>query len=210
MLDLKPGDIVRMNDQYQVLLKDRGKLWKVTSYPWKVSGTPVVKLEGRTSGYAVDGLDLVCEDVEALLKRYKANVEFYPDLREEEERTNACIRINNPERNADKVIPFLELVRQNPDLPIIPFVDNDAVCADYSTTVCAFGGAEVKTFVCYDERIYFEDDLNDLISKYYEGIGDYLDCSPDFSDDEILVLAHEWVKALPWKKAIIVWINGEG
>ena len=189
MLDLKPGDIVRMNDQYQVLLKDRGKLWKVTSYPWKVSGTPVVKLEGRTSGYAVDGLDLVCGDVESLHRRYQYQVDTNPVLRDVEEDTKRNIRICNPDRKADKVIPFLELVRQNPDLPIIPIVDNEAVCDEYNATVCAFGGAEVRTFVCYDNWTYFDDEMDDLISKRLEEIGDYMDKCPEFSEDDLLVLA---------------------
>lgn len=56
---LKPGDLVTMNDNYRVLPANKGKVWKVVSDPWMVCSSWVVKLEGRTSGYAVDGLDLV-------------------------------------------------------------------------------------------------------------------------------------------------------
>lgn len=56
---LKPGDRVVMNDKYRVLEQNRGKVWTVTSEPWMVCGTWVVKLEGRSAGYAVAGLDLV-------------------------------------------------------------------------------------------------------------------------------------------------------
>ena len=59
---LKPGDHVIMNDNYRVFPNNKGKVWKVVSDPWMVCGTWVVKLEGRTSGYAVDGLDLVSDE----------------------------------------------------------------------------------------------------------------------------------------------------
>ena len=58
---LKPGDKVKMNDHYHVSSANQGRVWTVTSEPWMVCGTWVVKLEGRASGYAVDGLDLVEE-----------------------------------------------------------------------------------------------------------------------------------------------------
>ena len=56
---LKPGDRVVMNDHYRVLAQNKGKVWTVASEPWMVCGSWVVRLEGRSGGYAVDGLDLV-------------------------------------------------------------------------------------------------------------------------------------------------------
>ncbi len=56
---LKPGDKVVMNDRYYVSEANRGKIWTVTSDPWNCCDTMVVKLEGKSGGYAVDGLDLV-------------------------------------------------------------------------------------------------------------------------------------------------------
>lgn len=56
---MKPGDKVMMNDNYHVSETDKGKVWTVTSEPWNCSGTMVVKLEGKSGGYAVDGLSLV-------------------------------------------------------------------------------------------------------------------------------------------------------
>lgn len=58
---LKPGDKVRMNDHYYVSIENRGKVWTVTSEPWMCCGTMVVRLEGKSGGYAVDGLELVKE-----------------------------------------------------------------------------------------------------------------------------------------------------
>lgn len=58
-MNLKPGDRVIMNDKYHVSPANKGKVWKVVSEPWIVCGSEVVKLEGKSGGYAVDGLDLV-------------------------------------------------------------------------------------------------------------------------------------------------------
>lgn len=59
---LKPGDRVVMNNNYLVSEKNVGRIWTVASEPWKVCGSDVVKLEGFSSCYAVDGLDKVCKD----------------------------------------------------------------------------------------------------------------------------------------------------
>lgn len=56
---MKPGDKVIMNDRYHVSDENKSKVWTVASEPWMVCGVPVVKLCGKSGGYAVDGLDLV-------------------------------------------------------------------------------------------------------------------------------------------------------
>ena len=48
-----------MNDRYHVSEQNREKVWTVRSEPWDLCGTEVVLLEGKSGGYAVDGLDLV-------------------------------------------------------------------------------------------------------------------------------------------------------
>ena len=56
---LKSGDWVVMNDKYYVNPENKGKVWRVAGEPWMVCGTEVVKLEGVSGCYAVDGLELV-------------------------------------------------------------------------------------------------------------------------------------------------------
>lgn len=56
---LKPGDRVTMNDCYYVSEEDKGRIWMVRSKPWILCGTEVVLLEGKSGGYAVEGMDLV-------------------------------------------------------------------------------------------------------------------------------------------------------
>lgn len=55
----KPGDKVRMNDKYFVTQANKKKIWTVRTGPWMCCGTTAVLLEGKSGGYAVDGLDLV-------------------------------------------------------------------------------------------------------------------------------------------------------
>lgn len=59
----KPGDHVVMNGNYYVHKSNQGHVWTVRSTPFMVCGTECVLLEGRTGGYACDGLTKV-EDVE--------------------------------------------------------------------------------------------------------------------------------------------------
>lgn len=59
---MKIGDKVVMNNKYIVSDENRGKVWTVRSDPWICCGTPVVLLEGKSGGYAVDGLDIMGED----------------------------------------------------------------------------------------------------------------------------------------------------
>lgn len=56
---MKIGDKVVMNDKYYVSEANKSKVWTVCSEPWNCCGTTVVLLEGKSGGYAVDGLDIV-------------------------------------------------------------------------------------------------------------------------------------------------------
>lgn len=59
--DMKPGDKVVMNSKYYVSAENKRRIWTVASEPWMCCGTLVVKLEGKSGGYAVDGLDIISE-----------------------------------------------------------------------------------------------------------------------------------------------------
>ena len=54
--NLKIGDKVTMNNKYHVTEYNKNKIWTVCSDPWVCSGTTVILLEGKSCGYAVDGL----------------------------------------------------------------------------------------------------------------------------------------------------------
>ncbi len=59
MSNIHIGDKVVMNDKYYVSKADKNKVWIVRSEPWICCGTPIVKLEGKAGGYAVDGLTIL-------------------------------------------------------------------------------------------------------------------------------------------------------
>ena len=59
---MKIGDKVIMNDKYPVSEQNKGKIWTVRSDPWDCYGITVVFLEGKSGGYAVDGLTVVGEE----------------------------------------------------------------------------------------------------------------------------------------------------
>ena len=56
---MKIGSKVVMNNKYHVSKQNKGKVFTVISEPWNVCGTLVVKLEGYSGGYAVDGLTVI-------------------------------------------------------------------------------------------------------------------------------------------------------
>lgn len=56
---IKIGSKVKMNDKYRVSAKNKDKVFEVVSEPWNLCGTMVVKLEGVSGGYALDGLEEV-------------------------------------------------------------------------------------------------------------------------------------------------------
>lgn len=55
------GTKVVMNNKYHVSKANKGKVFTVSSNPWFVGGTKVVKLDGFSGCYAFDGLDEVTE-----------------------------------------------------------------------------------------------------------------------------------------------------
>ena len=56
---IEVGSKVKMNDKYRVSAKNKDKVFTVVSEPWNLCGTMVVKLEGISGGYALDGLEEV-------------------------------------------------------------------------------------------------------------------------------------------------------
>jgi len=103
---------------------------------------------------------------------------------------------------------LLELIKENPDLPVIPIVDSEVVADDCcSWWLASFGDVQVDEYCIGNEHVHFksddeEDVLGDLPGcKYYK--------TPDGRD--ILELNDDEWKELynsqDWKRAIIVHIS---
>lgn len=100
-----------------------------------------------------------------------------------------------------KLAHLLDLIKQNPTLPIIPMVEQEVVGDDsFGYWMGSWGHASVDRYYNGEERIYFYDerDMEDLLAEVKGW--DWLDTS---SEEEDLKAYRE----LPWKKAIIVHIN---
>lgn len=67
---------------------------------------------------------------------------------------------------------LLKLIKENPDLPIVPMVDSDVVSDDCGYWLGSFGSARLGEYALFYER-YF-DDREDFKEFYY-----------DYNDDEL-------------------------
>ncbi|MBR3445598.1 MAG: hypothetical protein IKH14_07035 [Prevotella sp.] len=99
-------------------------------------------------------------------------------------------------KNIEKL---LELIEENPDLPIIPFVHSEVVADDmYTWWMADFGVVEITEYVIGSDGQVYE--------KEEEPQDDVLfDFCPDWEDwpDEKI---EETYKNLPWEKCIVVHI----
>ena len=100
---------------------------------------------------------------------------------------------------------LLKLVQENPELPIVPMVDGEVCQEDsYGYWLGSFGRSEVNEWVCVNERFYTRNDQDELEEQFSD---DICDDYPDMPDVEFQKMVHKKVEALPWKKAIIVYID---
>lgn len=102
----------------------------------------------------------------------------------------------------NKTDAFLTLIRENPDLPIVPMVDAEVVGDDTRTWMGIWGAAKV------DEYLLPENDYESLKFKSDDDVFDVLE--ERLSEEEFDALPENMDEcrkvydALPWVKAIIV------
>ena len=106
------------------------------------------------------------------------------------------------------VIELLELVVENPELPIVPMVSiKCALSDDFSYWMAEWGRAKIDKYWCGDERMYsYNEDFDSLVEdwiddNYYEKV------YKNLGDDELRKLAEGKVNNYEWTKAIIVYIR---
>ena len=101
---------------------------------------------------------------------------------------------------------LLQLMKENPDLPVIPMVDSDVVAGDeYGYWMGSIGKCEVREFAIddwYGDGIVRYRDEPFAEENLIEGIAE---CKYD-GKDEGYKKAEEEVKSL-WTKAIIIYIE---
>lgn len=110
--------------------------------------------------------------------------------------------ISERERQAREEL--FRLMRENPDLPVVPMVDGEILGDDSGYWLAGWGQARVDEYlVCeHSERVAFKSDgdvfgtLEDYLSY------DDFDKLPDLESE-----CRPIYDALPWEKAIIVYIG---
>ena len=106
--------------------------------------------------------------------------------------------------NSDQVKKLFELVFENPSLPIVPIVDGKIVGEDRGYWLGEWGSARVDEYLVTEKGVCFKSD-DDVFYTLYR----YL------SDDEYEVLPDTEKECkphydkLPWRKAIIIYINAK-
>ncbi|MGM0337693.1 hypothetical protein [Enterococcus sp. AZ007] len=103
----------------------------------------------------------------------------------------------------ENVKTLLDLIKENPDLPIVPMVESEVVAGDdYTTWLGSFGKAEIDHIWDNGEQIYFySHDFEELVQNVLDEI-------PAAVDDKIAdKTATDAVDKYKWEKSIVVQIG---
>ena len=102
---------------------------------------------------------------------------------------------------------LLQLIKDNPDLPIVPMVDAEVAGDDSGYYMGSLGEVKVDEYVIssyyyYDDRVIFksDDDVFDALERYMSA--EEFEALPDDEED-----CRPYYDKLPWTKAIIVYIG---
>ena len=103
---------------------------------------------------------------------------------------------------------LLQLIRDNPDLPVVPMVDSEIVADDcYQTWIGKWGRSKVTDYYSGREYIHFKDDDIENVLRDLDGCKYCCDSQGrdiyDLSDDEWKRL----YESLPWVRCIAVYIT---
>ena len=73
----------------------------------------------------------------------------------------------------DSIKELLELINENPELPVVCMVDSDVVGDDYGRWMAQIGWSTIGEFASYNERYY--DDRKEFMEDYYDHNDEILD-----------------------------------
>ena len=106
-----------------------------------------------------------------------------------------------------KIEELLKLIKENPDLPIVPMVDGEICEDDNQWYMGSWGFSELNEYYVGRERVHFKDDDEDSVLYDLEG------CQYGYDRDgrDLYALSgEEWNKlyeSIPWVKCIVVYIT---
>lgn len=114
----------------------------------------------------------------------------------------------------DNIKELLNLIKANPDLPIVPLVEH-GIGDDYvGYWVSEWGGTRVEEY-CAEKDLYGDEHMEfrptcdtDMVT-IFERYFDYEECgiTDDMPDEDAYRIMKEKVDSLPWTKAVVVNIN---
>lgn len=109
------------------------------------------------------------------------------------------------EKQQENINILLELIKENPELEIVPMVSSDCGGEDYGYYMAEWGTAQIDEYHCSDERIYLkEQDFEELVDEFIDN--NYEEYN-ELTDEELEKLAEEKINNLEWVKAIVVYIQ---
>ena len=112
----------------------------------------------------------------------------------------------NIEKQKQDVIILLNLIKENPELPIIPMVSTECVFDDsHGYWMAEWSKAKVTKYLVSDDRVYqYDEDFESLVEAWMDNKYEEYD---DFSDNELEELAKKIINSYKWVDAIIVYIE---
>ncbi|WP_106494920.1 hypothetical protein [Lentibacillus sp. Marseille-P4043] len=110
------------------------------------------------------------------------------------------------EKQQNNVNELLKLIKENPDLDIVPMVDTDVVAGDdFGWWVAGWGSASIEEIYDHNERCYVrskdEDEVGELIYDRLEMN------NPAWSDTYLQEQTDKELKEIEWDKVIAVKIS---
>lgn len=99
---------------------------------------------------------------------------------------------------------FFRLMKENPDLPVVPMVDAGIVADNDGYWMGSWGSSQIQDFLIGEEQVYFRNDDDPYeIEKVL--------CNEMLSEDDVEAMTdekvHQAYKDMPWIKAIVVYIS---
>lgn len=106
-----------------------------------------------------------------------------------------------------KLKELLNLINENPELSVIPMVNNEVCGLDDGYWMADFGQCEIAecTYIPMEEKVQicFKDDIEEIKNYFYQQIAD----RSDIKADEKIKIVSEKLQALKWTKVIIVYME---
>lgn len=101
----------------------------------------------------------------------------------------------------ENVKQALELIKENPELPIMPLVNYEVAAGDECMYwVGSWGKAEIDDYCTHDERVHFlSDGIDELFEQFFGNTIE--DASPEYRK--------KLVESMGWTKAIFIKIELE-